>query len=175
MLADQYSEFNKCVCSHGHGGIYCDEVCPLRCENTGTCRTTLDDPTVYECVCRGLYTGDLCEIPFAICPDHTLCFHGGSCAMMDNVTRMYGCHCPPGFDGSLTCNLNWNHTQIPTTLVAEIEGWSTTTNSRLCCGYSHWCCGALVGAILHAIRAYSKRLGYHRDVTTMKNTMTVFI
>lgn len=174
MLADGYSDFNKCACTHGHGGIYCDQVCPLQCENTATCRTTLDDTNQYECVCRGPYTGDLCEIPFVVCPDYTLCLHGGSCVVMDNITMTYGCDCPPGFDGSLMCSLNPNHTITTTTttaIAAEIEDGVQQLTPVSIAGIVIGVV-AIVSAILYAIRVFSKRRGYHRNVNIVKHTMS---
>jgi hypothetical protein len=168
-LADQFSDFNKCSCKHGHGGIYCEELCPLRCENKGSCRTTLDDTTQYECVCRGQYTGDLCQIPFVTCRDHTLCLHGGSCVVMDNITMTYGCHCPPGFDGGPRCSLNPNHTQV--TVVAEIEDGVQQLAPVSVVGIVIGVV-VLVLATMYFLRLYSNRRGYHRNVTSVRSTMS---
>jgi EGF-like domain len=165
-LADQFSEFNRCVCKPGYGGPLCEDTCPLRCQNNGGCRTSLEDDSEFECHCHGEFTGDLCQIPFKTCPDYTFCFHGGTCVLKSNITQTYGCHCPPGYD-QISCTLNPN--QIPHTFVQEIE----ESESHNPVGFIGVALGLILVSvfIILIIRRYNYRRGYRRNVDMMKTTM----
>ena len=165
-LADRFSEFNRCNCKHGWGGVACERPCPLSCQNNGACRPTLTNSSEYECVCHGDFTGDRCEIPFETCPDHSLCLHGGSCVMVNDMVQSYSCDCPPGFDASPSCTLNPNH--IQPTMMQKLEqdamGLESVTLIALV---------ALGGvfALVVSIRACQRRRGYQSNVNTMKDDM----
>jgi hypothetical protein len=101
----------QCRCPDDYGGSRCEQHCPLQCANGGRCyelhpgrESTLesvagDDTDVlgdFYCDCRGLFTGHLCDIPYANCGDLTRCFNGGACK---HSSRQDPCDCPDGFGG----------------------------------------------------------------------------
>lgn len=50
----------------------------------------------YACHCKGLFTGNLCDIPYTNCGDMTRCFYGGEC-QIESLTEP--CKCAPGYSG----------------------------------------------------------------------------
>lgn len=165
-LADRFSEFNRCNCKHGRGGAVCQHECPLTCQNNGACRTMLHNSSAFECVCRGEYTGDLCEIPFVECPDHSLCLHGGACVLSTDLIQSYSCHCPPGFDGGPECTLNPNHVQ--TTVAEKLEQDAIRIEFLMLLAV-----GALGGAFafLMIVRTCNERRGYRSNINAMRDDM----
>jgi hypothetical protein len=168
-LADKFTEFNHCICKNGHEGTNCERLCPLDCANEGSCRPSIDqeDPhnTNYECVCRGQWTGDTCQIPFQVCNDHTMCMHGGSCKLINNITHVYGCNCPFGFDGGPTCSLNPNSNLADELEEIEEEVMQPKVIFALVFGIL-----IALSCTLLIARSFSKRRGYHLKDQSMRNS-----
>jgi hypothetical protein len=54
----------------------------------------------YQCRCRGLYSGKLCNVPYQNCPENRKCYNGGSCLPTSVATTSSTyCTCPDGFGG----------------------------------------------------------------------------
>jgi hypothetical protein len=166
--ADRFSEFNRCNCKRGRGGAFCEHSCPLTCQNNGACRTTLHNSSAFECVCRGEYAGDLCEIPFVECPDHSLCLHGGACVLSTDLIQSYSCHCPPGFDGSAECAVNPNHVQTTVGVGEKLEEDAVRLEFVMILVV-----GALLGsfAFTMIVRSCSERRGYRSNINAMRDDM----
>ena len=59
----------------------------------------------YACHCKGLFTGDLCDIPYANCGDMTRCYHGGEC---QPNSKTEPCKCATGYSGRY-CEIRENN------------------------------------------------------------------
>jgi hypothetical protein len=78
---------------------------------TGSSSSARASAGSYQCKCRGLYSGKLCNIPYQNCPGGHKCYNGGSCvssassassSSQANSNNNKYCDCPEGF-GGLSC------------------------------------------------------------------------
>ena len=117
---------NFCSCPQGYGGTNCETKCNLNCQNNGICHvhegTGSDGDHAGNansageyCQCVGNFEGLLCETPYEICPDTSLCFAGGKCVKYNDGSgvdqeakrkdkQTYRCFCPADRDGDLCEN-----------------------------------------------------------------------
>lgn len=167
LSGEHSSLFNRCSCKDGYGGDICETYCPLKCQNGGSCRPKDSD---YECVCHGRWTGDLCHIPFQVCQDHTMCLHGGTCALANAETNEYGCDCPPGFDGDRECAINPNHGMTLDELEDDVEAVMTP---RILFAIV---LGVVLGVscTILALRSCSRHRGYRLNVNAAKSQTDAF-
>jgi hypothetical protein len=105
-----------CQCTMGYrthadcSGPYC----PKECNNGGSCivHSVEHDNTLlstdYECECRNGWKGDMCEMPYVLCPDNqTQCINGATCQIADgdedDVSIEYRCVCTGGNQNNEFC------------------------------------------------------------------------
>ena len=79
-------------CLPGFAGESCVPVCSTDpCSNNGTC---LQSVSGFTCVCRGNFTGEICETRINDCQDVDC--NDGTC--VDRI-QSFTCQCDPGFTG----------------------------------------------------------------------------
>jgi hypothetical protein len=89
--------------------------------------------------------------------------HGGSCKLINNITQVYGCNCPFGFDGGPTCSLN------PVSTLAELEEIEKEVmQPKIIFALVFGILLGLSCTILIA-RSFSKRRGYHLKVLSLRD------